>query len=205
MQTKLKTIFDNVKDKKIMLIVSAIYNFVWAICKIVFGVLSAAYFFCISGASTLLFGFTKRIYLKNYKSENNDEKLGKSITISILLIISSLFFTFYMARLFFTKETQNYGLIMSITIAAFSFTELVLSLIEFFKAKKIKDILLQCFKGCSLASSCFAIVLTQVALLSAQGVSANFYNALTGILFGVFSIFIGIYLLYSCKKEKQFD
>lgn len=190
------------KAKQInVLLISVIYNFVWAVCKIVFGVFSGLYFFCISGASTLLFGFTKQVYLK-HQSLDNDEKVGKSITIAILLIISSALFTFYMARLFFIDDTKQYGLILSIAIATFSFTELGLSIYNFTKAKRTNDLLLQSFRGCNLASSCFAIVLTQVALLSATQSTNNNLNGLTGVILGGFSILIGVYILIQCLKKR---
>lgn len=190
------------KQKNLVLLISLIYNFVWAVCKILFGSFTKSYFFCVSGASTLLFGFIKQVYLKHNKTDDFELKRGKSLTLAILLIISSALFTFYMSRLFFIDEASNYGLIMSITIAAFSFTELGLSITEFVKAKKTDDLLLQSFRGCSLASSLFAIVLTQVALMSATGSTDNFYNGLIGVIMGVFSILIGAYLIYNCYKTK---
>lgn len=199
---KILKIKEMAKQKNLVLLISIIYGYVWSTCKIVFGVFSKAYYFSVSGASTLLFAFIKHVYLKNYNSDDQEEKMGKSLTIAILLIISSALFTFYMSRLFFIDEQSSYGLIMSITIATFSFTELGISISEFVKSKKTKDVLLQSFRGCSLASSLFAIVLTQVALMSATESTNNFFNGLTGLIFGVFSILIGVYLIINSFKNK---
>lgn len=195
--TKINT--KQAKRAQIVLLVSLIYNFVWSIAKIVFGVVMSAYFFCVSGASTMLFGFIKQIYLKT-NSADEDEKRGKSITIAILLIVSSALFSFYMARLFFLDESSNYGTILSIAIATFSFFELGMSISNFIKARKANDILLQTFRACNLASSCFAISLTQLALLSATHTPANFFNALTGVVFGAFAICIGVFMLVKAAK-----
>lgn len=204
---KLKEFYNRITEKakqhKIVLLISLVYSFIWAVCKIIFGAFTYSYFFCISGASTLIFGFIKIIYLKHYKSDDFEEKKGKSIVISILLITSSALFTFYMARLFFISDVNNYGIILSITIAACSFFELSFSIFNYVKAKKTKDILLQSFKGCSLISSCFANVLTQVALLSATGSKNNFQNAITGILAGCISMLIGTIILIKSLKLKQ--
>lgn len=202
LKEKFLEIVKKAKQKKLFLLFSAIYNFAWAICKILLGVFNYAYFFCVSGASTLLFGFIKKIYLQNHNSDDEETKRGKSITIAIMTIISASLFSFYMARLFFIDDFKDYGLILSITIATFSFTEFGLSLYYFFKAKKSDDIMLQSFKGCTLASSCFAIVLTQVALLSATESTNNFLNGLTGVGFGFISIVIGIYVLIKSIKYK---
>lgn len=201
-KTKISNFSNKVKQSNICLIFAVIYSFVWSIGKILFGAFSKGYFFCVSGASSLLFAFVKHIYLKTFKSENQDEKLGESVTISILIILSGVLFTFYMARLFFVDDVKQYGKIWSITIASASFFELGLSIANLRKAKKQNDTLLQAFRCCSLASSCYAIVLTQVALLSATNTPANFYNALTGVIFGVVTIFIGIILMIVISKRK---
>ena len=79
---KFKKIVTNIKSKifysKLILNISMIYNIIWAICKIIFGSFTNGYFFCISGASTLLFGFIKRVYLKNFNSEDETEKKQKA-------------------------------------------------------------------------------------------------------------------------------
>lgn len=202
-----KTWLFGLKDRtaysKRILFVSAIYNFVWAICKIIFGALTGSYFFCVSGASNLLFAFIKHIYLKHFESEDVAEKRGKSIIISILLIASSVLFTFYMSRLFFIDDIRQYDMIMSITMATSSFVELGFAIFKFIKSKQTNDILLQSFRGCNLASSCFAIVLTQVALHSATKTSANLQNAITGVIFGGLAILIGVYILIKAVKVKN--
>lgn len=201
LKNNLLKIKNKIVQTNLIIKVSMLYNIIWAICKIIFGAFTASYFFCISGASTLLFGFTKTIYLKNYNNEDADEKKAKSIIILIMLIFSSLFFTIFMARLFFIQEDKTYGTIMSITIATCSFTELGLSIYNFVKAQKTNDILLQSFKCCSLSQGLFAIVLTQIALLSATNTSASFFNALTGVIFGILSIIITILVLTKAIKK----
>lgn len=199
----IKNIVEKAKQKKVVLLLSLVYSFVWAVCKIVFGIFTFSWFFCISGASTLLFGFIKKIYFNNHKIDSFENKKSKSITIGILLIISGALFTFYMARLFFVPYTKEYGKILSITIATFSFAELGIAIYNFARAKKTNDILLQSFKSCSLASSCYAIVLTQVALLFACKTNGNFYNAISGVVFGSFAVLIGVYVLTMASKAKS--
>lgn len=191
---------EKIIQSNLILKVSMIYNIVWAVCKIIFGAFTYSYFFCISGASTLLFGFTKRVYLKNFNNEDATEKKTKSIIILIMLIFSSLFFTIFMARLFFIQDDKSYGLILSIAIATCSFTELGISIYNFIKAQKSNDILLKSFKCCSLSQGLFAIVLTQTALFSATNTPASTNNALTGVIFGVLSITITIFVLTKAIK-----
>lgn len=184
--------------KNFMLIVSTIYSYLWAVCKILFGIFTLSFSFCISGANTLSFGLIKQIYLKKKEQQQN---CNQAISISILLIISGILFTLYMARLFFIEHSPRYGLIVSIAIAGFAFTELGLSIYKFIKAKKSKDILLQSFRAYNLVSSSFSIVLTQIALLSATQTSGNIYNAITGVVFGICAILVGSYMYCTAKKS----
>lgn len=74
---KLLSLRDKLVQKKIFLKLSLIFNFVWAVCKIIFGVVTFSYFFCVSGASTILFGFVKKVYIKYFNSNDYDEKRTK--------------------------------------------------------------------------------------------------------------------------------
>lgn len=201
-KVKLKCVemIEKARQKKLGVLISSLYSFAWAVCKIVFGAITLSYFFCVSGVSTLLIGVVKRIYLKNYKNQSINEKKQKSALIAILIIISSVLFVLCMAKYFFETDVGQYGLILSITIATFSFVELGVAVYSFYKAKKADDILLQSFKGCSLVSGCFAISLTQVALLSATKTQANLFNGITGVALGTVAILIGVYLLIKTKK-----
>ena len=198
-------LYQKAKEQKLTLIVSLIYNFIWSICKIVLGFVTNAYFFIISGVSTFVFGVIKTIYYKNYKQEDYKTLQSKSIVICILLIFSATLFSIYSARLFVINDVKEYGIIMSIAIASFSFAELGYSIYNFIRAKKKGNILFQCLKGTTIVSSLYAITLTQVALLSATKSTNNHYNAITGISCGVISILIGIYLLVKTIRTKQSD
>lgn len=199
----ISSVLINKKTKTAWLVASMLYSLVWSTAKIVFGVWFKLYFFCVSGASGLLLGFIKYIYLKNSKLADTEEKKGESITIGVLLIVSSLLFVIFMARLFFTSDNSSYGLIWSITIALFSFLEMGLSIYNYYIARKTDDILLMSFRCCNLASGCFAIVLTQVALLSATNSPSDVYNGITGVVFGLVAVMIGVYCVINATKSQN--
>lgn len=162
-------------------------------CKIFFGIFTLSFSFCISGANTLSFGVIKQIFLKRKDKPNNN---NQALAISILLIISGILFTAYMSRLFFIDTSPRYGLIISIAIAGFAFAEFGLSIYKCIRAKNSQNILLQSYRAYNLVSSSFAIVLTQIALLSATQTAGNIYNAITGITLGGFSIIVGCYMCH---------
>lgn len=201
---QIKHTFNKLRDKtertKIIAFITMIYNFIWSIVKIVIGIFTGALFFCINGIYTLLIGFTKRIFLNHYKSDNEKQKASKSLLIGILIIIIGTLFTIYMARLFFINHTYNTNLIVAIVIATFAFVDLGISIYNITTERKQNDILLSTFRKCNLISSFYAIVLTQVALLSVtNSFNYSMYNGITGVIFGFLSILIGIYIIFKAK------
>lgn len=118
-------------------------------------------------------------------------------------MVLSLVYCLYMGRLFFVSSTTKYGEITAITIAAFSFLELAISIRNLVKSYKAKNILLMSLRSCNIASSFFALVLTQVAILSAvTEVDHSFYNAIGGIVFGALAFFEGLVQLIVSYKYK---
>lgn len=189
---------------KIITYTTMVYNFFWSILKIFFGFFMRTYLYCISGIYTLLFGFIKKIFISNHSNKDVNLEL-KSLIIGILLTISGVAFGLYMGRLFFYPDEKTYGLVWSIAIAVCSFVELGLAIYNMRKVRKREDILLFSLRCCNLSSSLFAIVLTQVALLSAtKAVNSSTSNAITGVIVGILVMLIGLFVIgISFNKNKQ--
>ena len=181
------------KQHNVVLQILVIYSVIWSIIKVIVGLTYQEYYFCVSGASTMAIAVAKIIYLYNCKREEG--QVYKCVVMCIFFILSSILFAFYMARLFFIDSGMEYGLILSITIATFSFSEIVVSIIEFVKANKAENNMLVCFKAGSMITAGFAISLTQIALLSATQSTNNYFNALTGVIFGIIGVCISIFVL----------
>lgn len=197
------TAANNGKNIKYVVLINMIYNFIWSIAKIIFGIFSTMYFFCLSGVITLLIGYVKNIFYRHFEHEDESLKIDKSKVIGILLIIIGALFIGYMSKLFIWPEQSRYGMTVSIAIAAFSFGELGIAIFNIVRAKKSDDVLLWSLRNCNLASALFAITLTQTAILSAQAIEASTYNAITGIVAGGATMIIGlVVLIVSYKKAK---
>lgn len=168
-------------------------NVIWSVGKMFIGIFSGAFFFAISGIHTLLIGIVKSIFFKNYTKVDAAREVRVSRIIGALTVISALVFVIYMARLFFVEENTKYDSILSIMIAAFSFSELGVSIGGFVKSRKKEDLMLSALKGSKIASGLYAIVLTQTAILAAQGESGTSkYNALSGVIFGLCALIVGV-------------
>lgn len=195
---------DKLKRTKLITLITMIYNFVWAVAKIVSGIVVRGFFLCLSGASTLLLGFSKKTFYTNHNKDDINP-YTKSKIIAILIMILSAVYCIYTARLFFVENTTNYGMILSIAIATFAFVELAISIYNLKSTSGKGDILLTSLRCCNLVSSFFALVLTQFALLSATGTpNRSYFNAITGVIFGALALVVGLVLLIvAIKKENK--
>lgn len=178
------------------------YNYIWAGIKIIFGIFFSTFYFCLSGIYTILIASTKRVFHNNYNQVDKNTSLKKFLKMAILILVASVIFILYMCRLFFIEYSYSYNKIIGIAVAAFSFTELGISIGGLIRATKKNNFLMMAIKCCNLSSAFIAIVLTQISLLSIKPeLNVNFYNALSGVIFGMLSALIGIFMIFYYKKQ----
>ena len=198
-------LIDFVKDKnkrhKTLVVLATIYGYLWSFIKMIIGILTGAYFYLLSGLSTFFTGLNRHIYLRSAKKEK--DKIAP-ILIAVFLILIGLFYLLYAMRLFLIEEEiKEYPIILSITIAAFSFLELALSIYQFSINRKNKDMTVVSFRTMNLALSLFAIVNTQNALLMAQGEPNQLADGLFGVIAGGVAILLGVGLIILIVKKKK--
>lgn len=197
---------DPLRRTKVITFTTMVYNFFWAIGKILFGIFKMTYLYVLSGAYTLLLGFSKKIFITNHsKTTESINKETKSLVIGVLILIAGIAFAIYTGFFFIFPKEFQYGMIWSIAVAACSFVELGIAIFNLFRARRKKDILLESLRCCNFVSAMFAIVITQVAILSfTQTPNSAVYNASTGIVAGVLAVVVGtILIINACNKNKQ--
>lgn len=185
--------------------VTMIANFVWASLKFVFGIFTASYFFCISALYTIGVGFAKKTYFNGLEYKMNINKANKYYArMAGILLLANLIHIVYMVRLFFYPSNFNYGMIVSISIAALSFTEVGLAIAGLIKSNRRNDLLLSGFKSISLNTALQSIVLTQIAIMSfAEAGDSSKYNALSGCIFGGMCIMITLFMFMKSYRIKK--
>lgn len=182
-----------------------LYQMIWSVCKVVIGCLFATYFMCVSGVYTFCIAVCKGIFFRHYGGQNPVASARKAMFIGMLIILSGLAFVLYMARLFFIPQEESYGMILSIAIAACSFYDLIAALCRYRKAVATSDILLSALRTSNIAGGLFSIVLTQVAILSAQGMQdCSVYNAVSGIVFGGLAMLSGAVLVLRANRYQAY-
>lgn len=178
---------------------SMVKDYIFAAAKIIFGMFVASYFFIVSGLYSICVGLSKRSFFIGKEINESFEGNRANIIsneykhlakIAFFILIGSVVYVIYMARLFFISSNFYYGEIPAVTIAAISFTELTLSIINLKKSKGILNTGLRCV---NLTSAFTAMVLAQIAILSfADNTDSFLYNAIIGTLFGGLCIVVAI-------------
>lgn len=187
---------------KIITFVTMVYNFFWAVGKIAFGIFRRSFIYVLSGGYTILIGFSKRIFVKHHSKDLNKET--KSIIMGVLILIAGCAFAIYTGTFLVWHQLNQFGLVWSIFLALCSFVEMGIAIFNLSRVKKKNDIMLSALRCCNFVSALFAIVITQVAILSAtdpKDMSA--YNAITGIVAGVVAVGIGTYIIIKACKLNQ--
>jgi hypothetical protein len=176
--------------------ISIINNLLLTIIKVIFG-LFYGIVFIIAGCFNAFMLLAKRECLLGI--ENNKISFKKrNNRIALFLLIASLVYIIYMSRLiFFDVKTYNYTALLGIAIATVSFIELGVSIYGLFKVKRLGRYCRN-IKIINFCSALTAIVLTQIAILTfTKTENVNKYNGLSGIIVGIISLILAIYVYYA--------
>lgn len=179
---------------------SLIINFLVALFNIITG-LFLNYSILIIGIYSLLISFSKLVSLYSIsKNKANDTRFN--LLTAILIFISSLIYIIYMSLLLNDLNIKTkYTLVYSIFLALISFTQLTITIRSFFKINidtLARRNLLLIYFICALTS----LLTTQIALLSintSPSIDTNFYNGISGISIGIFTLIISLFIIFSKK------
>ena len=128
------------------------------------------------------------------KSESDREQYRYYKASGVILIVSSVLYAVYSARLFFYPESGSYHAYIALGIAAVTFAELTLNIRGVIIERKNHTQLVHAIKMLNLASSLICLVLTQTAILSFASGRAKIHpaaNGLLGVLMGGAATLLG--------------
>lgn len=160
--------------------------------KIILFLLTKSLFFIISSLYNLCIGVAK---IKVYSKKEN------YWTIGLFVIFASICFTLYSIWTIIAKRTVNYDLYTGIFIATITFFDIGYSIYGIIKKSNSNNIQNKLLKLINLATALISLELTQSALLSFTMVDVDnsLYNGLIGIIVGISSLVIGIFIIIKNK------
>lgn len=175
--------------------ITSFFNFVWFAFRLITGICFNSIFLIVSAGFSFCNGSVRRMCYKSINRYDDSLKtLQKFRNGGLILTAASLCYIGYSTFMIFVPTNFQYGMIISIAIATFSFTNLVLAIIGIVKTKG-KNILLREIKVTNLAAALTNIVLTQIAILSFTfAEDASLYNGLMGIGVGFIILIMGVVL-----------
>ena len=120
-----------------------------------------------------------------------------------MFILLTLAFSGVIVLIYKANHYFEYAGLLIYAVAAYTFYNLAISIINIFKARKIDDLYIQNIRNINLANSLISILMLQVALFQAFSPSSNlgFANAITGA--GVSGVILVLGILMILKANKK--
>lgn len=161
--------------------------------KIILFIMTKSLFFAISSLYNLCIGIAK---FKVYSKKENYWIVG------LFIIFASICFSIYSAWTIIEKRIVNYNLYTGLFIATITFFDIGYSIYGIIRESKNNNFQNKLIKLINLAAALISLELTQTALLSftMTGIDNSLYNGLIGIIVGICSLIIGIFIITKSKN-----
>lgn len=187
---------------------SVLLNATLAIGKIIAGIFSLSLFLCVHALYNVGIALAKTVAVegRNAKGESASgcearEMDSCSCLMGWFVLASSIAYIVYSVRLFIGVSSVSYPKIIAIAIAAFSFTELGMSVHGLITSRWRRQPFVKAIKLINLATSLTSLALTQAAIMSfAYEGDAAYFVGLTGMVFGCCAAFVGLYLIFMMRR-----
>lgn len=196
--------FESLINKTVILKkITTTLNAIVGIFKIILAIVSHSLLLFIYSFYNVSISLAKRTSMR----EKQKYEYENFYFCGIIVLVASISYILYSNYIYFNGSNSKYNMYVAIGIATLAFYNITIAIIGVIKAKKRKDIRNQTIKFTNLASSFISMSLTQTAILSftTEGDMSK-YNAIGGIIFGVLSAIVGIYMItytiYAKSKEK---
>ncbi len=182
-------------------------NFLLGTGKLVVGISSLSVFTCVSALYTYGMVLAKICALKGIDADIKKQYRHYRLT-GIILIIASVLYGIYSARLLWHPRVSHYQMYVGLAIATFTFTEIGLNVRGVIVERHDRTLMTHAIKMVSLASSLISLVLTQTALLSFTHEDVADYdpsvsNGRMGIIMGSASAMLGVYMLIRVRRLER--
>lgn len=169
-----------------------------AAAKLLLGLFSLSFFLCVNAFYSAAVGLAKFLAVRAYLKGKPDTKsrFAAYAAVGTVILAAGTIYVIYCLSFFLGDGGAVYTDIVGITVAAFTFGEILISLLGTIKMRKLHEPVLEALKRTNLAASLISLVLTQTALLSfaAEG-DMSLYNGISGLIFGSLASLVGVSMI----------
>ena len=179
---------------------SIILNLTLGISKLILSFFCGV-FFLFASIINIFSAISKIICTKGMQEKIEKEKFNKRNTfIGVSLFIIGIAYVIYMARMLLSDvNIMSYDMVLGISVAVVSFSELGLAIIGIFGIGEHGHYYRN-LKIINLATAIMAISHTEVAIMSfAHDGDPRLINALCGLIAGVFVCFLSLFIFFGPK------
>lgn len=167
---------------------------------------AAGYYFSLAVMRFFLFRHV-RAHLAGEKMRGELKRYRACGCVFLLMNIALTVMLFIMV---FSGRSFKHGMIITIAMAAYTFTALTVSIVNIFKYRKYNSPVYSAAKAISLASACVSMITLEATMLSTFGgaemnvAEQRLMLAFSGAAVSAFVIFMALHMIYrSTKKLNQ--
>ena len=162
--------------------------------KIVMSIISSSFFMFANAL------FSSGIAVARYEALKMKElergmQLKKAVNVSAVIIFSGLCYVCYSVRLFFSGSPGEYGMVMALAIACYTFVDFTIQIVEIIRLRHDGSLEAEALRVVSLCSILVCFVLTQTAIMSfSTDGDHHISDGIGGVVFG--SLVTGVGAIY---------
>lgn len=174
---------------------SAVKDACLVLGKMVLAAVSGSLFMLVNALYSAGMGVARGAAVRMF-SQDEERQLRQYRLIGAVILFSSVCYAIYLARLFFGGHTPRYPMTVALIIACYTFFEFGVNVREAVRVRKSRALGAKALRAIQMSSNLMCFVLTQTAILSFASEDDNrFYNAISGVLFGLAAALIGLFVV----------
>src|SRR5574344_373084 len=186
------------------------FGIIYSIVQFLFFIMTNSFFLVDSSLFSLSLCLSRLFCIIGYKLDKDNKRLVYVILSSILLAGGGVLYAIYSMRLLYGELPTDFGIIISITIALFSFIFIIKAIIVLIKERHNNNKYARNIRIIAFVSGLVNILLTQMSLIMANSPDTNqkynlyfaFGIAIVTILLGAYSIIRNIVISYKKADEE---
>ena len=190
-------------------VLSFALNIGFAVFNAVLGVITLSYWYAIFACYYIFLSVLRGVILVgSYQAKKRaagDEtvysvyKLKLYRMCGIFLLILELALAAAVSLMILSTRPTEYSEIMAITSAAYTFYKIIFAIVNVFKARRMQDPMLQCFRNINLTDAAVSLLTLQVTLVAVfsdeRTEMMNILNAVTGFIVCTLTVVMGILMI----------
>ncbi len=181
--------------------ISITLNFIYALGNCIIGLLEHSWWFVTVGAYYVVLAVTRFSIMKIKSKTDNRydiEFFARRVTGILLVVLSFCIVGVNILAAIKERGTEFHEIIM-IAIATYTFTKIIIAIIEMVKAKYAESAALKILRNISLADACVSTYTMQRSMLVSfsgmESAQIQLLNILTGTAVWIIVLFLGISLI----------